>query len=140
MTIQLNILIWTILCFCAFMLILWRLLLKPLLSFMDARKAKIDHALSLDKSSEQAKSLEQAEALARAEAHRISEERKQAVQSLREESRLEREARERRFRQETQEHREEVEAEAAELVPQLAVSLKDHVNTFTDKLMAFGER
>ena len=140
MTIQLNILIWTILCFCAFMLILWRLLLKPLLSFMDARNAKIAHALSLDKSSEQAESLEQAEALARAEAHRISEERKQAVQSLREESRLEREARERRFRQETQEHREEVEAEAAELVPQLAVSLKDHVNTFTDKLMAFGER
>ena len=140
MTIQLNILIWTILCFCAFMLILWRLLLKPLLGFMDARNAKIAHARSLDKSSEQAESLEQAEALARAEAHRISEERKQAVQSLREKGRLEREARERQFRQETQEHREEVEAEAAELVPQLAVSLKDHVNTFTDKLMAFGER
>ena len=140
MTIQPKILSWTILCFCAFMLILWCLLLKPLLRFMDARNAKIAHARSLDRSAEQAKSLEQAEALARAEAHRLSEERKQAVQSMREKSRPDREARERRYRQETQEHREKVEAEAAELVPQLAVSLTDHVNTFTDKLMAFGER
>jgi F0F1-type ATP synthase membrane subunit b/b' len=140
MTIQLNILIWTVICFCAFMLILWRLLLKPLLTFMDARNAKIAHARSLDKSSERAELRAQAEALALAEAHRRSEERKQAVQSLREESRLEREARDRRFRQETQARREEAEAEAAALVPQLAVSLKDHVDTFTDKLMAFGER
>ena len=54
MTIQPNILIWTILCFCAFMLILWRLLLKPLLGFMDARDARIARARSLDRSGEKA--------------------------------------------------------------------------------------
>ena len=52
MNIQPNILIWTILCFCAFMLILWRLLLRPLLRFMDAREARIAHARTLDKSAQ----------------------------------------------------------------------------------------
>ncbi len=140
MTIQVNVLIWTILCFCGFMLILWRLLLKPLLAFLDARKARIAHARSLDKSEERAKLLAQAEALERAEADRRAEARKKAVQALREEIRVDREDRERRYRQETQIRREEAEAEASELVPMLAVSLKDHVDAFTDKLIAFGER
>ena len=140
MTVQINILIWTVLCFCAFMLILWRLLLKPMLAFMDARKAKIAHALRLDKSAEKAEKQVLAEAQQQEEARRRAEERKQTVQLLREESRIEREAREKRFRQETQARRLEMEAEASDLVPQLAVSLKDHVDAFTDKLIAFGER
>lgn len=44
MNIQLNVLIWTIICFCLAMLILDRLLFRPLLKFMDARQAKIDAA------------------------------------------------------------------------------------------------
>ena len=44
MTIQLPILIWTVISFCVLMLILNRLLFRPLLSFMDARQAKIDRA------------------------------------------------------------------------------------------------
>ena len=52
MNIQLNILIWTVICFCVFMLILWRLLLKPLLAFLDSRNARIAHARSLDKTAE----------------------------------------------------------------------------------------
>jgi F0F1-type ATP synthase membrane subunit b/b' len=140
MTIQLNILIWTILCFCVFMLILWRLLLKPMLTFLDTRKARIEHARSLDKSAELAEKQAQLEALKLAEAQRRAAERKQAVLDLREESKVKREAREKRYLQETKERREIVEAEAAELVPQLAVSMKGHVDTFTDKLIAFGER
>ena len=140
MTIQINILIWTVICFCAFLLILWRLLLKPLLAFMDARKAQLAHARSLDRSAEKAEKQALAEAQLRDEARRRAEARKQTVQALREESRAEREAREKRFRQETQARRQEVEAEASELVPQLAVSLEDHINAFTDKLIAFGER
>jgi hypothetical protein len=35
---------------------------------------------------------------------------------------------------------QEAEKAASDLVPQLAVSLKDHVDAFTDKLIAFGER
>jgi len=140
MTVQFNVLIWTILCFCAFMLILWRLLLKPILEFLDARAAKIAHARSLDKSAEQAELQALAAARLQEEARRRAEERKQTVQNLREESRLEREARERRFRQETQAMLQEAEKAASDLVPQLAVSLKDHVDAFTDKLIAFGER
>ena len=140
MTIQINILIWTVLCFCAFMLILWRLLLKPLLAFTDARKARIAHARSLDRSAELAEKKALLEQESQAEARKRAEARNQAVLALREESRIEREARERRYRQETQERLEAVEAEASELVPQLAVSLKDHVEAFTDKLIAFGER
>ena len=44
------------------------------------------------------------------------------------------------YRREMQVRMAEVEAEASDLVPQLAVSLKEHVNAFTDKLIAFGER
>ena len=140
MTIQINILIWTVICFCAFMLILWRLLLTPMLAFMDARKARIAHAHSLDRSAERAEKQALLEAQRLAEVQRQAEERKQIVLALREKSRIEREERERRFLQETQARRADVEAEANDLVPQLAVSLQEHVNTFTDKLIAFGER
>ena len=140
MTIQINILIWTVICFCAFMLILWRLLLKPMLAFMDARKARIAHAHSLDRSAERAEKQALLEAQRLAEVQRQAEERKQIVLALREKSRIEREERERRFLQETQARRADVEAEANDLVPQLAVSLQENVNTFTDKLIAFGER
>jgi F0F1-type ATP synthase membrane subunit b/b' len=140
MTIQPNILIWTILCFCAFMLILWRMLLKPLLAFLDARKARIAHARSLDRTAELAEKQALLEAQRLAEAQQRAEERKQAVFALREESKVRREAREKRYFQETKERRAIAEAEAADLVPQLAVSLSEHVKTFTDKLIAFGER
>ena len=140
MTIQINILIWTVICFCAFMLILWRLLLKPMLAFMDARKARIAHAHSLDRSAERAEKQALLEAQRLAEVQRQAEERKQIVLAMREKSRIEREERERRFLQETQARRADVEAEANDLVPQLAISLQEHVNTFTDKLIAFGER
>ena len=122
------------------MLILWRLLLKPMLAFMDARKARIAHAHSLDRSAERAEKQALLEAQRLAEVQRQAEERKQIVLALREKSRIEREERERRFLQETQARRADVEAEANNLVPQLAVSLQEHVNTFTDKLIAFGER
>ena len=105
MTIQINILIWTVICFCAFMLILWRLLLKPMLAFMDARKARIAHAHSLDRSAERAEKQALLEAQRLAEVQRQAEERKQIVLALREKSRIEREERERRFLQETQARR-----------------------------------
>jgi len=44
MTIQPSVLIWTIICFCLMMVILNKLLFKPLLSFMDARNDRITRA------------------------------------------------------------------------------------------------
>ena len=44
MTVQISVTVWTVLCFLALMLILDRLLFRPLLSFMDARREKVDRA------------------------------------------------------------------------------------------------
>lgn len=44
MTIQLPVLLWTVINFCLFMLILNCLLFKPILAFMDRRQARIDAA------------------------------------------------------------------------------------------------
>ena len=140
MTIQPNILIWTILCFCAFMLILWRLLLKPLLGFMDARDARIARARSLDRSGEKAakaalREQERLEAL-----RRQGEERQKAAKALREQAAAEQNALALEYQRELKERREALEAEASDLVPELATSLKAQIDAFTDKLTAYGER
>lgn len=44
MTIQISIVVWTIICFLLLMLILKNLLFKPLLSLMDKRKERIEKA------------------------------------------------------------------------------------------------
>ena len=44
MTVQPSVTVWTILCFLALALILDRLLFRPMLSFMDRRRAKIEQA------------------------------------------------------------------------------------------------
>ena len=140
MTIQINVLLWTVICFCAFMLILWRLLLKPMLAFMDARKARIAHARSLDRTGEREAERARLEQQRQEEARRLAEERRQAVLALQEENRAAQEAREKAYRQDALEQRAAFEAEASALAPELAVSLSAHVEAFTEKLAAFGER
>ncbi|MBR3059522.1 MAG: hypothetical protein IKG89_02795 [Oscillospiraceae bacterium] len=140
MNIQPNILIWTILCFCAFMLILWRLLLRPLLRFMDAREARIAHARSLDKSAQRAEEKARREAERQLALRRIAEEGRRELQAQREAGEAELNAQALAFRQETERQRTELEAEAAALVPELATALRAHVDAFTEKLMSFGER
>lgn len=44
MTIQLSIIVWTLICFCLLTLILNKLLFKPMLAFMDERRARIEKA------------------------------------------------------------------------------------------------
>ena len=44
LTIQPSVFIWTVICFCLLMLILNRLLFRPMLRFMDERQAKLDRA------------------------------------------------------------------------------------------------
>lgn len=70
MTIQPSVLIWTVINFCLLMLILNKLLFKPLLAFMDARKNRIDAAKSELSAAEKAHSDEKA---------RLEEERKKAL-------------------------------------------------------------
>ncbi|MBO6052892.1 MAG: hypothetical protein J6Q17_04075 [Clostridia bacterium] len=47
MTVQLPVLVWTVICFCLFALILDRLLFRPLLAHMDRRSEKIARAAQL---------------------------------------------------------------------------------------------
>ena len=140
MTIQVNVLLWTVICFCAFMLILWRLLLKPMLAFMDARKARIAHARSLDKTAEREEMRAKLEQQRQEEARRLAEERRQAVLALQKENRAALEALEKTLQQEAREQYAALEAEASDLVPELATSLEAHVKAFSEKLAAFGER
>lgn len=44
MTIQISVLVWTVICFCLLMLILNKLLFKPVLAIIDERRAKIEKA------------------------------------------------------------------------------------------------
>ena len=66
MTIEPSLVVWTVLCFLALMLILKKLLFQPMLTFMDARSAKIETA-------RRAKT--QAQAEREAELHRLADER-----------------------------------------------------------------
>ncbi len=140
MNIQPNILIWTILCFCAFMLILWRLLLRPLLRFMDARDARIAHARSLDKSALRAEEEARREAERQLALRRSAEESRRSLEARREAGQAELNAQALAFQQETARQRAELEAETAALIPELATSLRGHVDAFTEKLISYGER
>ena len=66
MTIEPSLIVWTVLCFLALMLILKKLLFQPMLTFMDARNAKIEASR---------KAKEQARADYEAEARRMADER-----------------------------------------------------------------
>ena len=58
MTIEPSLIVWTVLCFLALMLILKKLLFQPMLTFMDARNAKIEAAR---KAKEQARADQEAQ-------------------------------------------------------------------------------
>ncbi|MBQ0109644.1 MAG: hypothetical protein KBS44_05140, partial [Clostridiales bacterium] len=68
MSIQLNVVIWTVINFCLLMLVLNFLLFKPLLAFMDKRNAKIENAKNLVSERENKK--KEAEAFFKAENER----------------------------------------------------------------------
>lgn len=67
MTIQPSILIWTLISFCLLMLILDRLLFRPMLSFMDARSERIAAAARKKEADAEALSKAEAELSARRE-------------------------------------------------------------------------
>ena len=72
MTIQISVTVWTIICFVVLVLILDRLLFRPLLSFMDKRREKIDGA----KNARETALREREEELARRETERLEAKRR----------------------------------------------------------------
>lgn len=76
MTLQLSVILWTVICFCAAMLILRRLLFRPFFEVMDRRKAHIASA------KERQSELEEAEASAREAEARSAAEAEAELQRL----------------------------------------------------------
>ena len=85
MTIQLSVTLWTILCFLALMVILDRLLFRPMLSFMDARRARIEAARAVREESAAAREaeLERREASRREAAHKAQTAETQKMSAIR---------------------------------------------------------
>ena len=81
MTIQLSVLVWTIICFVLLMLILHHLLFQPVLKVMDDRKARIQSAAK--KKAEHERIAEQnAAALREEEAARLAATRRQIKEQI----------------------------------------------------------
>ncbi|MBP5166950.1 MAG: ATP synthase F0 subunit B [Oscillospiraceae bacterium] len=138
MSIDISVVVWTVVGFCVFMLLLNRFLFKPMLRFMDDRQKRIDDARA---------------ALQRAEAERLSaaeEARREREQSRREEIaaaearleelRSESKANELRFEKESgaviENSRAELELEKAALVTHLGDDTDRLIGMLADRLLA----
>ena len=141
MTIEPSLIVWTVLCFLALMLILKKLLFQPMLTFMDARNAKIEAAR---------KAKESARTEYEAEARRLADERAAQEAQLRQSGAEALEHAQEALRRQTAEKRaeaaqrlaenraalaEESERISRELEPQLsdlALDLVNHLQHWQD--------
>ena len=138
MTIEPSLIVWTVLCFLALMLILKKLLFQPMLTFMDTRNAKIEAAR---------KAKEDARTEYEAEARRLADERAAQEAQLRQSGAEALEQAQEELRRETTQKRaeaaqrlaenraEESERITRELEPQLsdlALDLVNHLQHWQD--------
>lgn len=137
MTIQLSVLIWTIICFLLLVLILNRLLFKPLLKVMDARKERIQKAALRKKEQERLKveyeTMLQEKKAAYAEQHR--EQLRKEMEAARAESRkMLDEARVKRL-QKVEDCRIRADAEKVELLAVLNGHAEELAVTFASSIV-----
>ena len=140
MSVQPSVIIWTVICFCLFALVLYRLLFKPLLDLMDARSEKLEKAkrLALEESErleERRRRLEEqrlldAEALEEAHRERLAALRRESDAELKQ---LAAEAEKRR--ELTNEETKKLAAEAEE---RIRGSMDIMTAAFTEKLVSGG--
>lgn len=136
MTIQISIVVWTVICFLVLMLILKNLLFKPVLEVMDSRKEKIQRAQA--KKAEEERLIaahqqmleEKRSALAKeqqkqikAEAEKIRQESKQTIEQAKQDRLLEME----QYRTKTAEDHEEICAVLAPHTKELAAVFADKI-------------
>ena len=138
MTIQLSVLLWTVITFCILMFLLNKFLFKPLLAFMDAREQKIARARSLQEEAALARQTASREAeenrlAAQKRAHdaaeaALSDAKRQAVQETAEA--------EKRYALLLDQRRSELETEKRELQRNLDAGMDDLVAAFVQKLVS----
>ena len=121
MTIEPSLIVWTVLCFLALMLILKKLLFQPMLTFMDTRNAKIEAAR---------KAKEDARTEYEAEAHRLADERAAQEAQLRQSGAEALEQAQEELRRETTQKR----AEAAQRLAENRAALAEESERITREL------
>lgn len=136
MTIQLPILLWTVISFCVLMLVLDRLLFRPLLAFMDARSAKIARAQAAREAADRARQDAQHAA---EEAHQAAEKRarddaQSALEAARCSAAQETVKREQAYAEKLAETKTEMEAERQAMVKKLDAGMEELVSAFVRKL------
>ncbi len=89
MTIQISVLLWTIICFVALSFILNKLLFKPFFKVMDARRERLETAVNVktQREEEAARLAQEAQAAAEETAAAAEKQRLEALSQLREEVR-----------------------------------------------------
>lgn len=136
MNIQLSVLLWTIICFCLAMLILNKLLFKPLLQVMDARQERIDRARGKQKAYAEAydqelKALEEAR---EAEKQQKALEAAAGLQASQEQAGRDLAAARQADAAEIEEYREQLRDESQELKSKLDAGLSSLAETFAERL------
>ena len=121
MTIEPSLIVWTVLCFFALMLILKKLLFQPMLTFMDTRNAKIEAAR---------KAKEDARTEYEAEAHHLADERAAQEAQLRQSGAEALEQAQEELRRETTQKR----AEAAQRLAENRAALAEESERITREL------
>lgn len=136
MTIQVSVLIWTVITFCVLMFCLNRFLFKPLLSLMDAREEKIADARR--RHEEGARALAEAQeaaaerrVLAEKQAHAA---RERALAEAHAAAEAEMHAADGRYAQLLSDRREQAAAEKQQLQQGLAAGMEELVASFVQKL------
>ena len=124
MTIEPSLIVWTVLCFFALMLILKKLLFQPMLTFMDTRNAKIEAAR---------KAKEDARTEYEAEARRLADERAAQEAQLRQsDAEALEQAQEELHRAALAEESERITRELEPQLSDLALDLVNHLQHWQD--------
>jgi F0F1-type ATP synthase membrane subunit b/b' len=140
MSVKLSDLIWTVICFGLFMLVFNKLLLSPVLKFMDARREKIEGAKRHAEEAEReraeleekrlARSAEREKALLREREERISQARAEAEREIA--------ALEAALKAEAGRKREGLDALAAEAEQSFDKAMDSYEKAFAEKLFGVG--
>ena len=138
MNIQISVVIWTVICFGLFILIINKLLFKPLLKVMDARREKIESAHA---------KAEEIKTAREAKLAQIAAKKEESVKLRSEQIKNEREALKQNFESEIKELYSEKEQKLesmknendtanSALDREISASIDDMVNAFAEKLVS----
>lgn len=140
MSVKLSDLIWTVICFGLFMLVFNKLLLSPVLKFMDARREKIEGAKKHAEEAERERAELEEKRLARSAEREKALLREREERILRAKAEAEKEIAELEagLKAEAEKKREGLEALAAEAEASYDTAMDSYEKAFAEKLFGVG--